>query len=76
MGANPTRFVIIGNGAAGTYAAEQLRKDDIACEIVMIDDEPYTLYWARQLCCIGQPIHPVQNRLGGQHPGLVSGVRK
>jgi NAD(P)H-nitrite reductase large subunit len=44
LGANPTRFVIIGNGAAGTYAAEQLRKDDVACEIVMIDDEKYTLY--------------------------------
>jgi NAD(P)H-nitrite reductase large subunit len=44
LGANPTRFVIIGNGAAGTYAAEQLRKDDAACEIVMIDDEKYTLY--------------------------------
>jgi len=44
VGANPTRFVIIGNGAAGTYAAEQLRKDDAACEIVMIDDEKYTLY--------------------------------
>ncbi len=44
MGANATRFVIIGNGAAGTYAAEQLRKDDAACEIVMIDDEQYTLY--------------------------------
>jgi NAD(P)H-nitrite reductase large subunit len=44
LGANATRFVIIGNGAAGTYAAEQLRKDDAACEIVMIDDEKYTLY--------------------------------
>ncbi len=44
MSATPTRFVIIGNGAAGTYCAEQLRKDDIACEITMIDDEPYTLY--------------------------------
>jgi len=44
LGANPIRFVIIGNGAAGTYAAEQLRKDDAACEIVMIDDEKYTLY--------------------------------
>jgi len=44
LGAAPTRFVIIGNGAAGTYAAEQLRKDDAACEIVMIDDEKYTLY--------------------------------
>ena len=36
--------MIIGNGAAGTYCAEQLRKLDAACEIVMIDDEPYTLY--------------------------------
>jgi NAD(P)H-nitrite reductase large subunit len=36
--------VIIGNGAAGTYCAEQLRKLDAACEILMIDDEPYTLY--------------------------------
>jgi NAD(P)H-nitrite reductase large subunit len=36
--------VIIGNGAAGTYAAEQIRKDDAAAEIVMIDDEKYTLY--------------------------------
>ncbi len=44
MGANPTRFVIIGNGAAGTYCAEQLRKDDVACEILLITDEPYTLY--------------------------------
>ena len=41
---NPTRFVIVGNGAAGTYAAEQLRKLDAAAEILMIDDEPYTLY--------------------------------
>src|SRR2546427_7776136 len=44
MGSQPTRFVIIGNGAAGTYGAEQLRKLDEACEILMIDDEPYTLY--------------------------------
>lgn len=44
MGASPTRLVIIGNGAAGTYCAEQLRKDDAGCEIVMIDDEKYTLY--------------------------------
>ena len=44
MAAHPTRFVIIGNGAAGTYAAEQLRKDDAACEILLVTDEPYTLY--------------------------------
>lgn len=44
MGSSPTRFVIIGNGAAGTYCAEQLRKDDAGCEILMVTDEPYTLY--------------------------------
>ena len=44
MGANPTRFVIIGNGAAGTYCAEQLRKLDVACRILLITDEAYTLY--------------------------------
>ena len=44
MAPGPMRFVIIGNGAAGTYAAEQLRKDDATAEIVMIDDEKYTLY--------------------------------
>jgi NAD(P)H-nitrite reductase large subunit len=44
VGSSPTRFVIIGNGAAGTYCAEQLRKDDAACEILMVTDEPYTLY--------------------------------
>ena len=44
MGADPTRFVIIGNGAAGTYCPEQLRKDDVAGDILLITDEPYTLY--------------------------------
>jgi len=44
LASSPTRFVIIGNGAAGTYAAEQIRKDDAAAEIVLIDDEKYTLY--------------------------------
>jgi NAD(P)H-nitrite reductase large subunit len=44
LGSASTRFVIIGNGAAGTYAAEQLRKDDVACDILLITDEPYTLY--------------------------------
>ena len=39
-----TRFVIIGNGAAGTYCAEELRKGDASCEITLIDDEPYTCY--------------------------------
>jgi len=38
------RYVIIGNGFAGTTAAEQLRKHDSACEITLFGDEPYTLY--------------------------------
>ncbi|HEV2124441.1 MAG TPA: FAD-dependent oxidoreductase [Chloroflexota bacterium] len=39
-----TRFVIVGNGVAGTTAAETLRKADPHCRIVLIDDEPYPLY--------------------------------
>ncbi len=38
------RYVIVGNGFAGTTAAEQLRKSDPACEIDLFGDEPYTLY--------------------------------
>jgi NAD(P)H-nitrite reductase large subunit len=38
------RYVIVGNGFAGTTAAEQLRKHDPACEITIFGDEPYTLY--------------------------------
>lgn len=38
------RYVIIGNGFAGTTAAEQLRKHEPACEITLFGDEPYTLY--------------------------------
>jgi NAD(P)H-nitrite reductase large subunit len=37
-------YVIVGNGFAGTTAAEQLRKHDPACDIVLFADEPYTLY--------------------------------
>jgi NAD(P)H-nitrite reductase large subunit len=40
----PARYVIIGNGVAGTTAAETLRKSDPHCRIVLIDDEPYPLY--------------------------------
>jgi len=36
--------VIIGNGVAGTTAAETLRKADPSCRIVLIGDEPYPLY--------------------------------
>lgn len=38
------RFVIIGNGAAGTTCAEVLRKHDAACSITLLTDEPYALY--------------------------------
>ncbi len=38
------RYVIVGNGFAGTTAAEQLRKHDPACEVTLFGDEPYTLY--------------------------------
>ncbi len=38
------RYVIVGNGFAGTTAAEQLRKHDPSCSIVLFTDEPYTLY--------------------------------
>jgi len=38
------RYVIVGNGFAGTTAAEHLRKHDPDCEIHLFGDEPYTLY--------------------------------
>ncbi|HEY7063951.1 MAG TPA: FAD-dependent oxidoreductase [Chloroflexota bacterium] len=38
------RYVLIGNGIAGTTAADTLRKGDANCSIVLISDEPYTLY--------------------------------
>ncbi len=38
------RYVIVGNGFAGTTAAEQLRKHDPACDITLFGDEPYPLY--------------------------------
>jgi NAD(P)H-nitrite reductase large subunit len=38
------RYVIVGNGYAGTTCAEQLRKLDPACSISLFADEPYTLY--------------------------------
>jgi len=38
------RYVIVGNGFAGTTAAEQLRKHDPTCEITLFGDEPYPLY--------------------------------
>jgi len=37
-------YVIIGNGIAGTNAAERLRKEDPASRVVIIAAEPYPLY--------------------------------
>jgi NAD(P)H-nitrite reductase large subunit len=38
------RYVIVGNGFAGTTCAEQLRKLDPVCSIALFSDEPYPLY--------------------------------
>jgi NAD(P)H-nitrite reductase large subunit len=38
------RYVIIGNGIAGTTCAQMLRKNDLSCEITLITNEPYPLY--------------------------------
>jgi NAD(P)H-nitrite reductase large subunit len=38
------RYLIIGNGASGTYAAETIRKTDIDGEITLLTNEPYPLY--------------------------------
>src|SRR5213078_3881881 len=38
------RYVIIGNGIAGTTAADTLRKNDPSCSIHLLTNEPYPLY--------------------------------
>jgi NAD(P)H-nitrite reductase large subunit len=38
------KYVIIGNGVAGTTAAETLRKNDPNCSIHLFTNEPYPLY--------------------------------
>ncbi len=38
------KYVIIGNGVAGTTCAQMLRKNDLSCEITLITNEPYPLY--------------------------------
>jgi NAD(P)H-nitrite reductase large subunit len=38
------RYVIIGNGIAGTTAADTLRKNDPNCSIDLLTNEPYPLY--------------------------------
>jgi NAD(P)H-nitrite reductase large subunit len=39
------KFLIIGNGAAGYYAAGAIRKRNDECEIEIISDEPYLTYY-------------------------------
>lgn len=43
-GRRRNRFVIVGNGIAGTTAAEQIRKADDSAAITLLTDEPYPLY--------------------------------
>src|SRR5215831_14580567 len=38
------KYVIIGNGIAGTTAAAELRKGDESCAIWLLTNEPYPLY--------------------------------
>ena len=38
------RYVIIGNGIAGTTAAEQIRKAEPHASVILITNEPYSLY--------------------------------
>ena len=44
MSTHDRRYVIIGNGVAGTNAAEILRKNDPNCSISLLTNEPYPLY--------------------------------
>ncbi len=44
MTTHDRRYVIIGNGIAGTTAADTLRKNDPNCSIHLLTNEPYPLY--------------------------------
>ncbi|MDQ2887019.1 MAG: FAD-dependent oxidoreductase [Chloroflexota bacterium] len=44
MATHDKRYVIIGNGVAGTTAADTLRKNDPNCSIHLLTNEPYPLY--------------------------------
>ena len=44
MATHEKSYVIIGNGVAGTTAAETLRKQDPNCSIHLLTNEPYPLY--------------------------------
>jgi NAD(P)H-nitrite reductase large subunit len=43
-GSTPHRFVIVGNGVAGTTTAEHIRKNAPDSDVVLIAGEPYPLY--------------------------------
>jgi NAD(P)H-nitrite reductase large subunit len=40
----PKRYIVVGNGVAGTTCAETLRKNDPTCQVTLIGNEPYPLY--------------------------------
>lgn len=44
MATHDRRYVILGNGIAGTTAADILRKNDPNCSIILLTNEPYPLY--------------------------------
>ena len=44
MAEQPKRFVIIGNGVAGTTCAETLRKNDPSCRVTLLGNERWPLY--------------------------------
>jgi NAD(P)H-nitrite reductase large subunit len=44
LGSDVKRYVIVGNGAAGTTAAELIRRQEPASLVTLITDEPYPLY--------------------------------
>jgi nitrite reductase (NADH) large subunit len=44
-----TNYVIIGNGVAGTTAAENIRKVDKNGTIIVVTEEPVPFYWRIQL---------------------------
>lgn len=44
MSEQPRTFVIVGNGVAGTTAAEHIRKNAPESEVTLIAGEPYPLY--------------------------------
>ncbi len=44
MATHEKRYVIIGNGVAGTTAADTLRKNDPNCSIALLTNEAYPLY--------------------------------